>query len=100
MGSSKALATAAEIDQAAAMLMRQVGHRPKRGPDGEGGVGHENEVQTLQRSLERLIKSQQKLVEGQVKVIDGQSKMASRQERLSDLEHKILGVLEKPPGSK
>ena len=100
VGSSKALATAAEIDQAAAMLMRQVGHRPKRGPDGEGGVGHENEVQTLQRSLERLIKSQQKLVEGQVKVIDGQSKMASRQERLSDLEHKILGVLEKPPGSK
>jgi len=31
-------------------------------------------------------------------VIEGQARMADRQERLSDLEKRILGVLEKPPG--
>ena len=89
------LATAAEIEAAADMLMAQMGAEPEGADEEDDGPG---ELELLQGSLEKLLKAQQRLVEGQVKVIEGQARMADRQERLSDLEKRILGVLEKPPG--
>ena len=89
------LATAAEIEAAADMLMTQMGVEPEGAEDDDDGP---SELELLQGSLEKLLKAQQRLVEGQVKVIEGQARMADRQERLSDLEKRILGVLEKPPG--
>jgi hypothetical protein len=88
-----ALATASEIEQAAEMLMKQMGVPPEGAAEDDDGP---SELEQLQGSLEKLLKAQQRLVEGQVKVIEGQAKMADRQERLSDLEKRILGVLEKP----
>ena len=90
------LATAAEIEAAADMLMAQMGAEPEGADDDDDGP---SELELLQGSLEKLLKAQQRLVEGQVKVIEGQARMADRQERLSDLEKRILGVLEKPPSS-
>ena len=92
----ESLASAQEIEQAAEMLMSQMGVEPEGAEKDDDGPG---EVEQLQTSLEKLLKAQQRLVEGQVKVIEGQAKMADRQERLSDLEKRILGVLEKPPGN-
>jgi hypothetical protein len=89
------LATAAEIEAAADMLMTQMGVEPEGAEEDDDGP---SELELLQGSLEKLLKAQQRLVEGQVKVIEGQARMADRQERLSDLEKRILGVLEKPPG--
>ena len=91
----KPLATAAEIEAAADMLMAQMGVEPEGADEEDDGPG---ELELLQGSLEKLLKAQQRLVEGQVKVIEGQARMADRQERISDLEKRILGVLEKPPG--
>jgi len=98
-GTSKknALATPAEIEAAADMLMNQVGVEPEGAQEDDDGP---SELELLQGSLEKLLKAQQRLVEGQVKVIEGQAKMADRQERLSELEKNILGVLEKPPGGR
>ena len=92
----ESLASAQEIEQAAEMLMSQMGVEPEGAEEDDDGPG---ELEQLQTSLEKLLKAQQRLVEGQVKVIEGQAKMADRQERLSDLEKRILGVLEKPPGN-
>ena len=89
------LATAAEIEDAADMLVAQLGTEPEGGKDDDDGP---SELELLQGSLEKLLKAQQRLVEGQIKVIEGQARMADRQERLSELEKRILSALEKPPG--